>query len=92
VGRDDSRIFFRWTRESATKLADLELLKKAGIPTQGREILKFIPPEVENQCAQLENQALRERNLSLRQVRKTVFMIVPRGAGYVFEVARITVR
>ncbi len=88
-GTDDSRLYFRWSRESATKEADQQLLQRAGIDVRNRIILKFIPPKLENQCALLERDFLRGKNLTLDQVRRTVFSVTQADQGYAFRVERV---
>lgn len=88
-GTDDSRLYFRWSREGATKEADLQLLQRAGIDAHDRILLKFIPAQLENQCALLERDFLRDKHLTLDQVRRTVFSVVRTGRGYAFRVERV---
>ena len=82
-GSDEQRLYMSY-RQGQLQEFDRQLLRKAGIPTEGRTLLQFYPPAVENKLAALELQAAKGR--SLRDVRKTVFAVKKAGRGYSFEV------
>lgn len=92
VGNADDRISFRWSRDNELQAADAELLQRAGIPTAGRVILKFLPTAAENHCARLEDQELKRRGWKLEHVRSTRFQIVPAGDGYSMVLVGMTRR
>ena len=48
------RLYFMWRTEGPLKQFDAQLLAQAGVRTQGRQLLKFIPKELEEQLAQTE--------------------------------------
>lgn len=56
-GRADAerRYYLTW-RESESQQADRELLARAGMPSEGLVILKFLPPALEARLAELETQ------------------------------------
>jgi hypothetical protein len=85
----DDRIYFRWTRDDRLRTADLELLKRAGIPTEGRLILKFIPPKLENDLALLEDAAMKAKRMRLEDLQRTVFAVVPGGDGFQIRVVEV---
>ena len=78
----EKRYYLTW-RGGELIEADRELLARAGIDSQGRVILKFLPPEVEAQLAQLEKL---HAGGEADQVRRTRFGISPHGKGYRFRV------
>ena len=51
----ERRHYLTW-RESESQQADRELLARAGVTSEGLVILKFLPPELEAQLADLEKQ------------------------------------
>lgn len=91
-GTTDDRIYFWWTRDSATRQADLALLAKAGIPTQGRQVLTFIPKPLENALAQLEDAELKKRGIRLENVQLTTFTLTGEGSSYGFRVVEVQAR
>ncbi len=78
---EEKRYYLTW-RRGGLRQADLELLGRAGIDAGDRLILKFLPPKLEAQLAQLERQRAGDRT-----VRTTYFAIRAQGAGYAFYVA-----
>ncbi len=90
VGAADAegRYYLTW-RGGELVEADRQLLARAGVPSEGRLILKFLPPEVETQLAHLEKvHAGKEAD----EVRRTRFGISPDGDGYRFRVIDQTFR
>lgn len=86
--RLENRYYLTW-RKGALVAADRELLARAGIDSQGRLILKFLPPQVEAQLAGLEQAYAGER---ADRVRRTRFGIRPTPDGYEFYVMDQTYR
>ncbi|TWU01472.1 hypothetical protein [Neorhodopirellula pilleata] len=83
----EKRLYFMWASASPLKDFDIQLLGKAGINTGGRQILKFIPPNLENQLARTElDYAMAKGYNSVTQIAKTIFMSKSSGNGYAFEV------
>ncbi|MEX0938760.1 MAG: hypothetical protein WDZ59_12940 [Pirellulales bacterium] len=79
----EDRLYMAW-RTGSLKEADRELLQRAGILSEGRDILQFYPPEVEAQLAQVEQQHAGPRDIET--IRKTVFGVRRAGGGYEFYV------
>lgn len=68
------RLYFMWRNESPLKQFDTQLLTQAGVRTQGRQILKFIPKPLEDQLAQIEKRKFLEAGkTTIKQVAKTIF-------------------
>jgi hypothetical protein len=83
--KDEGRMYMTW-RYGPLRSADLELLRRAGVPTDGRVIMQFVPPKIESSLAAIE-QAFMERNQRTTQdVTRTVFEVIGRRGGYEFEV------
>ncbi len=78
----EKRYYLTW-RGGELVEADRQLLARAGIESQGRVILKFLPPEVEAQLAQLEKV---HAGGEVDRLRRTRFGIGPHGSGYRFRV------
>ncbi len=81
-GEQENRLYMSWT-EGSLKKYDLQLLRKAGINPEGKIVLQFYPPEVEQQLAQLE---VAFRGHDPKQIRRTYFRVQRSGSGYRFVV------
>ncbi len=78
----EKRYYLTWRRGDLEQ-ADRELFGRAGVNTERRPILKFLPAEVEATLVQLE----RERaGNDVKNIRKTRFGIRREGAGFAFFV------
>ncbi len=86
--REERRMYMTW-RFGPLREADLALLKRAGIKTDRRIIMQFIPPEVEDQLANIEMEFLRKNGQSLDEIEKTVFRVVGARGQYQFEVKEV---
>lgn len=83
----EKRLYFMWATNSPLKSYDIQLLGEAGITTGGRQILKFIPTDLENQLARTElDYAAAKGHKSVTEIAKTVFQSKPAGSGFAFEV------
>jgi hypothetical protein len=81
------RLYFIWRTENPLKQFDSQLLAQAGVRTQGRQIMKFIPKALEDQLAQIELQYARSQGRgSVREIAKTVFESKSSGQGFEFSV------
>jgi hypothetical protein len=85
---EEKRLYFMWTSPSPLMQYDRQLLQKAKVPLDGkRQMLKFIPPDLENQLAQTELEfATSKGHPSATEIAKTIFESKANGAGYRFEV------
>lgn len=81
------RLYFMWRTDGPLKQFDLQLLNQAGIATQNRQLLKFIPKELENRLAAIELEYARAKgHQSVREIAKTVFESLPVSGGFEFTV------
>ncbi|HUY87930.1 MAG TPA: hypothetical protein VMV10_04265 [Pirellulales bacterium] len=81
-GRSEQRLYFSW-RHGKLAEADRELAQRAGIATAGKIVLQFYSRETEQELLRLEQEY---RGLAASKIRKTVFGIRPKDAGYEFFV------
>lgn len=84
----EQRLYFMWTGENPLIHFDRELLERAGVEVDRREILKFIPPLLENQLAKIELEYAMARGQSFESIAKTVFFFESGGDGYRFVVRK----
>ena len=84
----EKRLYFMWSTPSALMQFDRQLLQSAGIQVANRQILKFIPKDLEDKTlANLERDYYLSKGYkSVTQIAKTVFECKPDGAGFKFEV------
>jgi hypothetical protein len=79
----ETRLYMQWRSGSARLAADRALLESAGVETAGKQLVQFIPPDVEERLARLEyDYAKREA----AKIRKTRFAVRPVGGGFEFFV------
>ncbi len=83
----ESRLYFSWVRRNPLAAYERGLLVEAGIPTKGRQIVKFVPAELEIRLSEIELEYAHSNGVtSRRAIGKTVFRSEPDGAGYRFIV------
>lgn len=82
----EKRLYFMWNRENPLIWFDRQLLQRAGARVSRREILKFIPPALENQLAKIELEYAMARGRSFNSIAKSVFFCESGGDGYQFVV------
>lgn len=80
---DEARLYFSWRRGSSREAADRELLSKAGVETENRVLVQFIPDAVEQTLVTLEK---RHANRSPQDIRRTQFGVRKAAAVYEFYV------
>ncbi len=83
-----ARLFFMWRQENQLMQFDRQLLSRAGVQTDRRQILKFIPKELEQQLYEIEmRHAQSNGHDSVKEIAKTIFesRAAPTG-GYEFVV------
>lgn len=83
-----ARLFFMWRQENQLMQFDRQLLSRAGVQTQRRQILKFIPKDLEQQLYETEmRHAQANGHSSVKEIAKTIFesRSSPSG-GYEFVV------
>jgi hypothetical protein len=80
----ETRLYMQWRAGSARLASDRELLEAAGVRTAGKQLVQFIPPDLEERLARLEYDfAKREA----AKIRRTRFATRPAGNGFEFYVA-----
>lgn len=82
----EKRLYFIWHQENPLQRFDRLLLQRAGVGVNQREIVKFIPPVLENQLAQIELEYAMARGRSFNSIDKTVFFCEAGSDGYRFVV------
>ena len=85
---EEKRLYFIWTTPSPLMQYDRQLLQKAGVALDGkRQMLKFIPPDLENLLAHTELEYAKSKgHPSVTEIAKTIFESKSGGGGYQFEV------
>ena len=85
--KEEKRLYFMWTDAGPLMQYDRQLLQRASIQLQNRSMLKFIPPDLENQLARIELDYAKEHgHNSVTEIAKTIFESKAAGGGYAFEV------
>lgn len=86
-GSDEKRLYFMWRQDGPLVAFDRQLLGQAGVQTQGRQMLKFIPKELEDKIYQTEMKyAISKGHSKVREIAKTVFESQPASSGFDFVV------
>lgn len=86
-GGEEKRLYFMWKQEGPLVAYDRQLLGQAGVNTQRRQLLKFIPKELEDRLAQTEMKyAISKGHSTVKEIAKTIFESQAAGAGYEFVV------
>lgn len=81
------RLFFMWRTENPLKQYDTQLLNQAGVKTQGRMVIKFIPKDLEEKLAVAEKVYYTAKGKkTAKEVAKTIFESRPTSSGYEFVV------
>ena len=83
----EKRLYFMWNSPSPLMEFDRQLLNSASIQLSNRQMLKFIPKELEDQLAVIELEySTSKGHPSVTEIAKTVFESKSNGGDYVFEV------
>ncbi len=86
-GGEEKRLYFMWRTEGPLVAYDRQLLGSASVQTQGRQMLKFIPKELEDRLAQSEMKyAISKGHSKVKEIAKTVFESQPASSGFEFAV------
>ncbi|MEM6980104.1 MAG: hypothetical protein AAF539_10610, partial [Planctomycetota bacterium] len=84
---DENRLYFMWTSPSPLRRFDEMFLTAGGVSYAGRQTLKFIPKNLENELAFIELEYAKSKGKnSVTQIAKTVFFSKPDGGGFKFEI------
>ena len=83
-----ARLFFMWRQQNPLLEFDRQLLSEAGVQTRVRQVLKFIPKELEEQLYQIEmRHAASQGHSSVTEIAKTIFESrAAASGGYEFVV------
>lgn len=86
-GGEEKRLYFMWRSDGPLVGFDRQLLSAASVETQGRQMLKFIPKELEDRLIQSEMKYANSKGHSkVAEIAKTVFESQPISNGYDFIV------
>lgn len=88
-GKDEKRVYLTW-RSGTLRQFDEQLLARAGIPTNGRIVMQFIPEEVYNELHRLEFENARDRPPT--EWLRTIFGVRAVGRGFELYVIDQTFR
>ena len=71
-----------WRQKNKLQQYDDQLLNRSGVTTRGRQILKFIPKDLENKLALTELEYAKTKgHESVTEIAKTVFESQPGSSG-----------
>ncbi len=86
-GGEEKRLYFMWRTEGPLVAFDRQLLGNASVQTQSRQLLKFIPKELEDRLVQSEMKYANTKGHSkVAEIAKTVFESQSNSAGFEFVV------
>lgn len=83
-GDEEKRLYFYYQKNGPLQQYDAQLMRAAGVDITGRDTLKFVTRELENQLARLELEyAFKEqkRKVAVKEIAKTVFECQPGQSG-----------
>lgn len=84
-GDAEKRLYFLWRQDGPLKTYDEQIMRSAGVDTRGREIIKFLSPELETKLAVLEKEYAykqHKRNVHAKEFARTIFECQPEGTGF----------
>ena len=91
--KEEKRLYFSWKTATPLLQYDRQLLQQAGVALGGRNIVRFIPNDVdppknlEHVLAHMELEYAKEKGYpSVTQIAKTIFESKPEGTGFAFSV------
>ncbi|MCA9138296.1 MAG: hypothetical protein KDB00_16110 [Planctomycetales bacterium] len=83
----EKRLYFSWKLSNPLLQYDKQLLGAASIQTNGRNVVRFIPPELENILANMEKDYAESKGKKFPgSIAKTVFESKAEGGGYAFTI------
>ena len=89
TGDKEKRLYFSW-KSGKLKAFDQSLLQKAGIKTQRRVVMQFIPKNLENRMAGMERAFAKGKHVT--EFKRTFFGVKSAGGGYEFYVVSMQFR
>ncbi len=85
--QSEQRLYFSWKLSNPLLQFDRQLLGAAGIAYAGRNVIRFIPEELENRLAQMEKEYCESKGKEFPgSIAKTVFESNADGSGYAFSI------
>ena len=76
------RLYFMWRQDGPLKEYDRQLLTSAGVRTSNRQLLKFIPKDLENLLAVTELEYAKSKgHESVKEIAKTIFESQANASG-----------
>ncbi len=92
-GDQEKRLYFVWRKTGPLLQFDRQLLQKAGIGTDGRILMKFIPKELEDRLAVIELTYAKGKGIdTVKKIAKTVFESRPTNNGFEWTVIEMRPR
>ena len=83
----EKRLYFSWNQATPLQGYERSLIQQAGIATAGRNLVKFIAPELENSLAIKELEYAQKHGFEkVTEIAKTVFECQAANGGYDFVV------
>lgn len=83
MGDQEKRLYFIWRKTGPLLQFDRQLLQRAGIQTNDRVLLKFIPKELEDRLAITELAYAKTKNVdSVKRIAKTIFESKQSSSGF----------
>ncbi|KAA5540998.1 hypothetical protein FYK55_19045 [Roseiconus nitratireducens] len=83
----EKRLYFSWKLSNPLLQFDRQLLAAAGIEYSGRNVIRFIPPDLENRLAAMEKEYAEANGKKFpHDIAKTVFESKSGGSGYEFSI------
>ncbi|PAY18928.1 hypothetical protein CKO51_13940 [Rhodopirellula sp. SM50] len=85
--KTEERLYFSWKLSNPLLQFDRQLLTAAGIQVNGRNVIRFVPKDLENRLANMEKQYAEEKGKKFpHSIAKTVFESTVDGGGYSFSI------
>ncbi|MCO8124145.1 hypothetical protein NHH03_20545 [Stieleria sp. TO1_6] len=83
----EKRLYFSWKLSNPLLQFDRQLLAAAGIQYAGRNVIRFIPAELENLLANMEKEYAESKGKKFpHDIAKTVFESTSNGSGFEFKI------
>jgi hypothetical protein len=83
---DDRRLYLIWQRGAISEV-DQQIATRAGVKTDGKVIAHFLPKDVEDELARLEE--ARAKQLNIAKIGKTVFSIKSSQDSFQFSIVEL---
>jgi hypothetical protein len=87
--KSEERLYFSWKLSNPLLQFDRALLAAAGIQYSGRNVIRFVPKDLENQLANMEKEYADSKGKGEdfpKKIAKTVFESTANGSGYEFKI------